>query len=175
MPDEVDGVRWIGYGGPHPRKTGVREFRSFLQSLTGLEKPPQTDREWLPHLTRVNFLGRSWTEQLFRRDSGRSFPRPGRKVHATMATLDALRPSRYSPSFTRPVAFRIWNAGPEYNLKRMAARRDRAAFELCRSRFMNEVLKLAFCWNEQFIPPLQVARRTVSPAADLSVCHSTGH
>ncbi|MDE0012837.1 MAG: DUF4037 domain-containing protein [Candidatus Poribacteria bacterium] len=152
MPDEVDGVRWIGYGGPHPRKTGVREFRSFLQSLTGLEKPPQTDREWLPHLTRVNFLGRSWTEQLFDATQGEVFHDPGERFTQLWRHWTLYVPPDIHRALLAQSLFRIWNAGPEYNLKRMAARRDRAAFELCRSRFMNEVLKLAFCWNEQFIP-----------------------
>jgi hypothetical protein len=51
--------------------------------------------------------------------------------------------------------FRVWNAGPEYNLTRAQARDDRLAFALCRSRFVDEVLELAFCWNERFVPPFK--------------------
>jgi hypothetical protein len=45
MPDEVDGVRWVGYEGPCPRKTGVWEITSFLQMFTGLDARPRRDRD----------------------------------------------------------------------------------------------------------------------------------
>jgi len=32
------------------------------------------------------------------------------------------------------------------------ARDDKQAFSLCSNRYINEVLELAFSWNEQFIP-----------------------
>lgn len=170
MPDEVDGVRWRGYDGPHPRKTGVQEFRPFLQNLTGLEKPPQTDREWLSHLTRVNFLGRTWTEQLFDATQGEVFHDPGQRFTQLWRHWTLYVPPDIHRALLARSLFRIWNAGPEYNLKRAAARRDRAAFELCCWRFMNEVLELAFCWNEQFVPQFkwrvaQFRRLPICPSA----------
>ena len=170
MPDEVDDVQWRGYDGPHPRKTAVRAFRSFLQNLTGLEKPLQTDREWLPHLTRVNFLGRSWIEQLFDATQGEVFHDPGKRFTQLWRHWTLYVPPDIHRALLARSLFRIWNAGPEYNLKRTAARRDRAAFELCRSRFINEVLELAFCWNEQFIPHFkwrvaQFQRLPICPSA----------
>ena len=39
MPDEIDGVHWIGYDGPEPRRTGVQEAHSLLRLITGLDGP----------------------------------------------------------------------------------------------------------------------------------------
>ena len=48
-------------------------------------------------------------------------------------------------------------------------RGDRAAFALCFGRFLDEVLELAFCWNEQFVPQFkwrvaQFRRLPICPA-----------
>ena len=48
--------------------------------------------------------------------------------------------------------WRVWNVGPNYNLERAQARGDCLTFDLCLSRFIEEVLELAFCWNESFVP-----------------------
>jgi hypothetical protein len=48
--------------------------------------------------------------------------------------------------------WRVWNVGPNYNLERAQARGDHLTFDLCLSRFIEEVLELAFCWNESFVP-----------------------
>jgi len=152
MPDEVNGVRWIGYDGPSPRKTDVWEMMSFLRMLTGFETRPQTDREWLPHLNRVNFLGRRWTEQLFDAGQGQVFHDPGKQFTQLWRHWTAYVPPDIHRALLACSLFRVWNAGPEYNLKRILARVDKIAFTLCLSRFVNEVIELAFCWNEQFIP-----------------------
>jgi hypothetical protein len=48
--------------------------------------------------------------------------------------------------------WRVWNVGPNYNLERAQARGDSLTFDLCLARFVEEVLELAFCWNESFVP-----------------------
>jgi hypothetical protein len=79
--------------------------------------------------------------------------------------------------------FRVWNAGPEYNLGRLAKRGDPAAFALGAARFVEEVLELAFGWNEQFVPQpkwrmAQFRRLPICPVAvregveSLAVCAS---
>ena len=47
MPDEVDGQRWVGYDGPEPRKTSVKEATQLLREQTGLLRPPATADEWM--------------------------------------------------------------------------------------------------------------------------------
>jgi hypothetical protein len=152
MPDEVDGVEWIGYDGPSPRKTDVWEIDSFLQMLTGFEARPETDREWLPYINRMGFLGRRWTERLFDAGQGEVFHDPGKQFIQLWRHWTAYVPPDIHRALLARSLFRVWNAGPEYNLKRTQARRDRIAFNLCFSRFIDEVLELAFCWNEQFVP-----------------------
>ena len=48
--------------------------------------------------------------------------------------------------------FQAWNAGPEYNLARAWQRGDLATFSQCRSRFVDEVVEAAFCWNKSYVP-----------------------
>lgn len=170
MPDEAAGIRWRGYDGPDPRKTEVYEVNSFLRALTGLERRPETDREWLPHLRRVNFLGRRWTEQLFDAGQGEVFHDPDNAFTERWRHWTAYVPPDVHRALLARSLFRVWNAGPEYNLSRAQARDDRLAFALCRGRFLDEVLELAFCWNERFVPPFkwraaQFRRLPICPTA----------
>jgi len=80
MPDEVSGVSWLGYDGPNPRRTEVREFESFLQMLTGFKTRPTTDQEWLPYINESSFLGRWWTERLFDARQGQIFHDPRKQL-----------------------------------------------------------------------------------------------
>ena len=170
MPEEVDGVKWIGYEDPCPRKTGVWEITSFLHMLTGLDARPKTDREWLPHLSRESFLGRRWIEQLFEAGQGRVFHDPGKQFTEVWRHWTAYVPPDIHRALLARSLFRAWNAGPEYNLQRIHKRGDRAAFDLCLARFAEEVIELAFCWNESFVPPLKwrfahFRRLPICPAA----------
>jgi hypothetical protein len=170
MPDEVAGIHWTGYDGPDPRKTEVYEMTSFLRMLTGMETRPETDRAWLPHLRRVNFLGRRWTEQLFDAGQGEVFHDPDKFFTERWRHWTAYVPPDVHRALLARSLFRVWNAGPEYNLTRAQARDDRLAFALCRGRFVDEVLELAFCWNERFVPPFkwraaQFRRLPICPSA----------
>jgi hypothetical protein len=155
MPDEVDGVQWIGYDGPQPRKTDVWEIGTFLRALTGFEARPQTDRQWLPHLNQVNMVVRRWTERLFDAGRGQVFHDPGNQFTELWRHWTAYVPPDIHRALLARSLFRVWNIGPEYNLKRVLARRDQVAFVSCLNRFVDEVLELAFCWNEQFVPPFK--------------------
>jgi hypothetical protein len=170
MPDEVDGQRWRGYDGPEPRKTSVVEMGAYLQMLTGLEKRPETDREWLPYLTRSGFLGTRWTERLFDAGQGELFHDPDKQFTERWRHWTAYVPPDIHRALLARSLFRVWNAGPEYNLKRLHARGDALATALCRARFIDEVIELAFCWNEQFVPPFkwraaQFRRLPICPTA----------
>jgi Domain of unknown function (DUF4037) len=169
MPDEVTGACWTGYDGPLPRRTAVWEIGAFLRMLTGFERRPETDREWLPHLTRAGFLGRRWTEQLADAGQGEAFHDPDQYFTERWRHWTAYVPPDIHRALLARSLFRVWNAGPEYNLTRAQAREDRLAFSLCRGRFVDEVLELAFCWNERFVPPFkwraaQFRRLPICPA-----------
>jgi hypothetical protein len=152
MPNEVNGQRWIGYHGPEPRKTGVWEMQAFLRLLTGFEAKPETDREWLEYISRVNFLGRRWTERLFDAGQGELFHDPNKQFTQVWRHWTAYVPPDIHKALLARALFRVWNAGPEYNLRRTLARGDKLAFSLALNQFVNETLELAFCWNEQFVP-----------------------
>jgi hypothetical protein len=152
MPDEVDGVRWVGYGGPTPRRTGVCSVLPFLRSITGFQRRPQTSQEWLPYLTRASFLGRRWTERLFDAGQGEVFHDPGGRFTALWREWTAYVPPDVHRALLARGLFRLWNAGPEYNLARSHGRGDPLAFSLCLARFVNEVLELAFTWNGRYVP-----------------------
>lgn len=150
--DEVDGVSWVGYGGPAPRRTRVSTFLQFLRELTGLEGRPRSDREWLPHLTRTSFLGRRWTERLFDATQGAVLHDPGGRFTELWRHWTGYVPPGIHRALLARSLFRVWSAGPEYNLARLHRRDDRLGFRLCLARFADEVLELAFCWNERFVP-----------------------
>ena len=152
MPDEVDGFRWVGYDGPLPRATSVERIVPFLQRLTGLAVRPETDRDWLSHLTRESFLGRRWTEELFDAGQGAIFHDPGKQLTELWRHWRAYVPPEIHRTLLARALFRVWNAGPEYNLLRAHRRGDPAAFSLAASRFVGKLLELAFTWNEQFVP-----------------------
>ena len=153
MPDEADGVVWIGYGGPAPRRTACRETEAFLRELTGLERRPETDREWLPHLTRAAFLGTRWTERLSDAGQGRVLHDPGKRFTERWRHWTGYVPPDVHRALLARALFRVWNAGPEHNLRRAVVRGDDLAFAQCLARFVDEVLDLAFGWNERFVPP----------------------
>jgi len=152
MPNEVGGVPWVGYQGPFPRRTDAYAVTPFLRALTGLQKRPGTDREWIPYLTQESFLGRRWTEQLFDAGQGRVFHDPGKQFTELWRHWTLYVPPSVHRALLARSLFRVWNAGPEYNLHRLANRSDPSAFSLGVARFVEEVLELAFGWNEQFVP-----------------------
>ncbi len=152
MEDEANGMRWIGYDGPLPRRTEASAITPFLEALTGLAQRPETDREWLPYLTGQSFLGRRWTERLFDAGQGKVFHDPGKRFTELWRHWTLYLPPDIHRALLARSLFRVWNAGPEYNLARLAQRGDPTAVALGRARFVEEVLELAFCWNEQFVP-----------------------
>jgi hypothetical protein len=152
MADRVDGVEWRGYDGPLPRRTEVFEIGAFLRTLTGMEARPETDREWLPHVSAAGFLGRRWTERLFDAGQGKVFHDPGMQLTDLWRHWTGYVPPDIHRALLARSLFRVWNAGPEYNLARIRARGDALAFRLAAARFAEEVLELAFCWNERFVP-----------------------
>jgi len=183
MPDEAGGVPWVGYQGPFPRRTEAHAVTPFLRALTGLQERPETDRDWLPHLIQQSFLGRRWTERLFDAGQGKVFHDPGKQFTELWRHWTLYVPPDVHRALLARSLFRVWNAGPEYNLGRLAKRGDPAAFALGAARFVEEVLELAFGWNEQFVPQpkwrmAQFRRLPICPVAvregveSLAVCAS---
>lgn len=152
LPDRVEGISWRGYGGPGPRKTDVVEMAGFLSELTGYRKPPTGLVDWLPHLTRQGFLGRRWTERLYDAGQGAVFHDPHNQFTRLWRHYVRYPPPEIQKGLLARGLFRTWNAGPEYNLARTLQRGDGLAFSQCRSLFVNEVIELAFCWNNSFVP-----------------------
>lgn len=151
MPDEVQGHAWVGYNGSDPRKTNVYEFNTFLQLLTGLSHRPQTEQEWLPYLTKSSWLGRRWTERIFDAGQGQVFHDPQKQFTQLHRHWTGFVPPNLHKALLARAIFRVWNAGPEYNLQRLSAR-DPVMFRLGVAWFVNEVMDLAFYWNEQYVP-----------------------
>jgi hypothetical protein len=100
-------------------------------------------------------LGRRWTEQLFDAGQGQVFHDPGKQFAGRWRHWVAYVPPDIHRALLARSLFRVWNAGPEYNLSRAKARGKRATFDLWLNRFIEEILELAFCWNEQFVPHLK--------------------
>ena len=170
MPDEVDGVAWNGYGGPEPRWTRVWEIGAFMHWLTGYAKRPALDEEWLPYLQQQNFLGRRWTERLFDAGQGVVFHDPQKQFTDIWRHWVGYPPPNIHKALVARSLFRVWNAGPEYNLTRIFDRGDAAAFAQCRARFVDEVMELACCWNERYVPAFKwrvthFARLPICPVA----------
>ena len=151
MPDKVDGVRWRG-GAAGMRKTDVWETGAFLQDLTGFDARPETAQQWLPYITRARFGVRRWTEQLFDAGQGQVFHDPDKQFTEQWRHWVAYVPPDIHRALLARSLWHVWNVGPNYNLERAQARGDRLTFDLCLSRFVEEVLELAFCWNKSFVP-----------------------
>jgi len=151
MPDKVDGVRWRG-GAAGMRKTDVWETGAFLRDLTGFDARPETAQQWLPYITRARFGVRRWTEQLFDAGQGQVFHDPDKQFTEQWRHWVAYVPPDIHRALLARSLWRVWNVGPNYNLERAQARGDRLTFDLCLSRFVEEVLELAFCWNKSFVP-----------------------
>jgi hypothetical protein len=147
MPEEVDDLRRVG-----PPHSGVVCAHPFLRALTGLPERPTTSAGWLPHLRHESFLGRRWHERLFDAGQGEVFHDPGGCFTALWRHWTAYAPLDVHRALLARALFRVWNAGPEYNLARLAGRDDQLAYALCRARFVDEVLQLAFVWHERFVP-----------------------
>ena len=152
LPDRVEDVEWRGYGGPEPRQTNAYEILGFLSHLTGYRTPPKHDADWLPHVTEQGFLGRRWTERLFDAGQGAVFHDPSDQFRDLWRRFVRYPPPNIQRALLSRALFRIWNAGPEYNLSRAWRRGDMATFAQCRSRFVDEVMEAAFCWNESYVP-----------------------
>lgn len=150
MPDEVEGVCWIGYDGPEPRRTGVRETHALLRLLTGLDRPVDSEEDWIPLIERNGFLGRRWTEQLF--DAGQGAVFHGPWFEEMWRDWTKFVPLNVKLALISRSAFRIWNAGPDYNLRRLIARQDPVGVHLCTSRFVDEVMELGFTLSDRFTP-----------------------
>ena len=150
MPDEIDGVRWIGYDGPEPRRTGVQEAQSLLRLITGLEGPIDREEDWIPLIERNGFLGRRWTEQLF--DAGQGTVFHGAWFEKMWQNWTKFVPINVKLALISRSVYRVWNAGPTYNLNRLIARRDAIGTLLCTSRFVDEVMELGFTLSDQFTP-----------------------
>lgn len=118
--DEVDGITWRGYDGPYPRRTAAWETITFLRHLTGFTQRPQTAQEWLPYLTQFSFLGRSWTERLFDAGQGQIFHDPDKQFTQLYRHWTGYVPLDIHRALLARALFRVWNAGPEYNLLRAA-------------------------------------------------------
>ncbi len=170
--DRVDGVGWRGYDGPLPRKTDVFEIGAFLRALTGMEARPETDREWLPYVSTAGFLGRRWTERLFDAGQGKVFHDPGMQFTDLWRHWTGYVPADIHRALVARSLFRVWNTGPEYNLARLLARGDEVAFRLGTARFAEEVLELAFGWNERFVPQ---AKWRVAHFRRLPMCPAAVH
>jgi hypothetical protein len=152
MPDEADGVAWVGGGSAESRRTGVRQVIPFLRGLTGLRERPPDAAAWLPHLDAGSFLGRSWQERLFDAGQGQVFHDPGGRFTALWRDWTAYVPEDIQRALLARSLFRVWNAGPEYNLTRIHARGDPLAFSLCLARFVDEAIALAFILEGRYVP-----------------------
>jgi hypothetical protein len=150
MPDEVDGQRWIGYDGPEPRKTAVKEASHLLREQTGLQQPPSGDDEWMRIVQRTGYLGGRWTEQLFHAARGAIFH--GDWFRTVWKAWTSFVPPEVKLSLLSRSAFRLWNAGPEYNMERLIRRGDRIGMRLCVARFIDEAMEFGFTLNGQFTP-----------------------
>lgn len=150
MPDEIDGVHWIGYDGPKPRRTGVQEAHSLLRLITGLEGPVDREEDWIQLIERTGFLGRRWTEQLF--DAGQGAVFHGAWFEEMWRDWTKFVPLNIKLALISRSVFRIWNAGPTYNLRRLINRKDAIGTLLCTSRFVDEVMELGFILSNQFTP-----------------------
>ena len=152
LPDRVADVEWRGYDGPGPRRTDAHEIFGFLYRLTGYRTPPRRDVDWLRHLNAQSFLGRRWSERLFDAGQGAVFHDPDDQFGDLWRRFVRYPPPDIQRALLARSLFRAWNAGPEYNLMRAWQRGDLATFSQCRSRFIDEVMEAAFCWNKSYVP-----------------------
>ena len=150
MPEEVDDVAWVG--GSESRRSGVREAGAYLRWLTGLRERPETAAGWLPYLRGGSFLGRSWQERLFDAGQGAVFHDPGGRFTRAWREWTAYVPVEVQRALLARSLFRVWNAGPEYNLARILGRGDRLAYALCLARFVDEVMALGFTLSGAYVP-----------------------
>lgn len=96
--------------------------------------------------------GWRWTERMFDAGQGEAFHDPGKAFSERWRHWTGYPPPDVHRALLARSLFRVWNAGPEYNLARALRRGDGLAFAQCRQRFVDEVLELAFCWNERYVP-----------------------
>ena len=152
LPDRVEDVEWRGYDGPEPRRTNVHEIFGFLYGLTGYKALPRHAVDWLPHLHAQSFLGRRWSERLFDAGQGAVFHDPDDQFGDLWRSFVRYPPPDIQRALLARSLFRAWNAGPEYNLTRAWQRGDSPTYAQCRSRFVDEVVEAAFCWNGSYVP-----------------------
>ena len=118
--------------------------------ITGLKGPVDREEDWIPLIERNGFLGRRWTEQLF--DAGQGAVFHGAWFEKMWRDWTKFVPLNIKLALISRSVFRIWNAGPTYNLKRLIARRDAIGILLCKSRFIDEIMELGFTLSDQFTP-----------------------
>ena len=138
--------------GQNPRRTDAHEIYGFLHRLTGYRTPPKWDVDWLPYLNTQSFLGRRWSERLFDAGQGAVFHDPNDQFADLWQRFVRYPPPDIQRALLARSLFRTWNAGPEYNLTRAWRRGNLASFAQCRSRFVDEVVEAAFCWNHSYVP-----------------------
>ncbi|MCY3811736.1 MAG: DUF4037 domain-containing protein [Gammaproteobacteria bacterium] len=152
LPDRVEDVEWRGYDGPEPRRTDAHEILGFLHRLTGYRTLPKRDVDWLAYLNAQSFLGRRWSERMFDAGQGAVFHDPDDQFDDLWRRFVRYPPPDIQRALLARSLFRAWNAGPEYNLTRAWQRGDLATYSQCRSRFVDEVVEAAFCWNKSYVP-----------------------
>jgi hypothetical protein len=99
---------------------------------------------------RTGFLGSRWTEQLFHAGQGEVFH--GMWFREMWKTWTRFVPPEVKLSLLSRSTFRLWNAGPEYNMQRLAQRGDRVGMCLCKACFISEAMEFAFTFSDQFTP-----------------------
>ena len=150
MPDEVDGVAAVD--GSESRRSGVREAGSYFRGLTGMRERPETAAGWMAQVAGGSFLGKSWQERMFDAGQGEVFHDPGGRFTRLWREWTAYVPEEVQRALLARSLFRVWNAGPEYNLTRMLGRGDRLAYALCLARFVDEVMALGFTLSGKYVP-----------------------
>lgn len=143
---------WQGYrlAGAGDKAVIVTSIPIFIKGLTGLDKPPQTPRDWIPVSTQ--------TPLALPGESNLYFLRHGAIFQDPMGELSTWREALHkypSDIWLRRLAeetFRTWHHG-EYNfVQRMTHRRDPLAIQVCMGEFTTGVMRLWLLLAEDFAP-----------------------
>ncbi|HEX2035637.1 MAG TPA: DUF4037 domain-containing protein [Chloroflexota bacterium] len=145
----------------------IWERAAFLRAITGLQRRPATDREWLPYLGRTSFLGRQWAERLWEAGQGRIFHDPQGQFTELWRHWTGYVPPDIHRALLARAIFRVGSAESQLERHGAQGQSDPLAFARCLTRFVDGVLELAFCWNEAFVPP---AERRAAGFRRLPIC-----
>ena len=99
---------------------------------------------------RNGFLGRQWTERLFDATQGEVFH--GDWFESTWRDWTKYVPESVQIALASRSSFRIWNAGPEYNLARLIDRNDIVGARLSVFRMVDDVMDLGFTLSGKYVP-----------------------